>query len=68
MSLDFHFVIMKIIFLNSIINNNLPPAWSSGISGDGKQVYYKSWPKSGCVIAWKAIMTVEAVGPRGSGH
>ena len=28
-----------------IINNNLPPTWSSGISGDGKQVYYKSWPK-----------------------
>ena len=21
-----------------------PPAWVSGISGDGKQVYYKSWP------------------------
>ena len=33
-----------IIFFNSIINNNLSPAWSSGISGDGKQVFYKSWP------------------------
>ena len=24
--------------------------------------------KSGCVIAWKVIMTVEAAGLRGSGH
>ena len=24
--------------------------------------------KNGCVIAWQAIMTVEAAGPRGSGH
>ena len=37
------------------IINNLSPAWSSGISGDGKQVYCKSWPKASqqtALCAW----------------
>ena len=36
-------------------------------------IYYLLLPnatasKNGCVIAWQAIMTVEAAGPRESGH
>ena len=34
-----------IIIINAIIKNNRPPAWCDDKSGDGKQVYYKSWPK-----------------------
>ena len=33
-----------------------------------RQIYGAMTIKSGRVIAWKAIMTVEAAGLRGSGH
>ena len=32
------------------------------------QIYSITAIKSGCVIAWKALMTVEAAGLRGSGQ
>ena len=35
---------ISIIIFKKIINNNLPPSWLSAIIGDGKQVFFKSWP------------------------
>jgi len=35
---------ISIIILFKIINNDLPPSWLSAIIGDGKQVFFKSWP------------------------
>ena len=35
---------ISIIIFLKIINNNLPPSWLSAIIGDGKQVFFKSWP------------------------
>ena len=52
-----------LMFLSLVINNNLSPAWSSGISGDGKQVYYKSWPygrSTGCIATTKLVWTAAA--------
>ena len=55
-----HFLLMaKIIFFNSIINNNLPPSWWIGTLGDGKQVYYKSWPKERARIFLRATESMQ---------
>lgn len=40
-----------------IINKNLPPPWLSAITGDRKQVFFKSWPN----ITWVADHLVYGV-------
>ena len=51
----------------TLVKNIRPPAWVDGKSGDGKQVYYKSWPNAaasdwawlhGPVLAWDLALAI----------